>query len=398
MTLDTGYIDWDDVCFIDCETRSFPEQDNEAWESVTTTSTRRYARGAYPILITWGFGLDGPVHRWETKDITRPPWFDELPDKLLEWDGYFAAFNSGFDRAILDFWLDAGVEGWLDMMVQAAASGLPAGLDRAAKACGHDGKIAAGKKLIRMFCVPDGDTPETKPEEWAEFCEYADVDVTSMQHLAASTLPLPVWQWEEFWASELINDRGVPMDVDMLRGGAELADAYEQQTEQRVRELTDGQMFSIRQYDKQRAWVWERVKGLPIAANPMIKAHRQHPETGEDEYKLKLDRPVITQVIAALLTQDEKAGLTDGEYEALCFLEEREFGASATPAKFRKALNAVMPDGTLPNQYVFNGASQTGRWSSRGVQVHNLTRFTVGSYDDEADLAEYMVEIGQEAS
>lgn len=397
----TAYIDWEDVCFIDCETRSLPNQPDPAWESVTTTSTRRYAAGSYPILITWAFGLEGEVFRWETSDITRPPTSDELPEDLRRWAGFFAAFNSGFDRAILDRYFGAGVNGWLDMMAQGAASGLPFGLDRAAKACGHDGKVASGKKLIHLFCTPGGALPQDKPDEWDEFCEYADVDVIAMQHMAASTLPLPLWQWEEFWASERINDRGLPMDSLMLRGASQVAKDYIDKTNERVHEITDGVMFSVRQYDKQRAWVWDRVCGLPIASKPMIKAHRVHPDTGEDEYKLKLDRPVIQQVIGALHTQDEATGLTDAEYEALLFLEEREFGASNTPGKFAKALDALadpLEGGdhfVLPNQYVFNGAAQTGRFSSRGVQMHNLTNKTVGSYDDEARLAELLCDIGE---
>src|SRR4030095_15096616 len=34
-------------------------------------------------------------------------------------------------------------------------------------------------------------------------------------------------------------------------------------------------------------------------------------------------------------------------------------------------------DGVLSGQYVFNGASQTGRASSKGVQIHNLARDTL---------------------
>jgi len=400
MKNSTGYIDWADVCFIDSETRSRPGQRNAAWENVTTTSTRRYADGAYPIIITWAVGLEGEVHRWETPDITRPPTRDELPEELRQWAGFFAAFNSGFDRAILDPYFGAGVDHWLDMMAQGAASGLPFGLDKAAKACGHDGKMAAGKRLIQLFCSSDGALPEERPEEWAEFCEYADVDVIAMQHMAASTLPLPIWQWEEFWASERINDRGLPMDKLMLDGAAKVAEAYTSKTNERVHEITDGAMFSVRQYDKQRAWVWDRVGGLPLAAKPMIKAHRVNFETGEDEYKLKLDRPVIQQVIGALLTQDEREGLTDDEYDALLFLEEREFGASNTPGKFAKARDALapplgkQPSLVLPNQYVFNGAAQTGRFSSRGVQMHNLTNQTVGSFEDELELSELLCDIG----
>ena len=49
---------------------------------------------------------------------------------------------------------------------------------------------------------------------------------------------------------------------------------------------------------------------------------------------------------------------------------------SKTPAKFAKML-ASHVDGVLYGQYVFNGAAQTGRASSRGVQMHNLARDTL---------------------
>jgi hypothetical protein len=39
------------------------------------------------------------------------------------------------------------------------------------------------------------------------------------------------------------------------------------------------------------------------------------------------------------------------------------------------------------DQYVFGGASQTGRFSSRGVQIHNLPRASLGA-DEEAAIIE----------
>ena len=54
-------------------------------------------------------------------------------------------------------------------------------------------------------------------------------------------------------------------------------------------------------------------------------------------------------------------------------LQIRLYGGAKTPAKFAKMLNQHV-DGVLYGQYVFNGAGQTGRASSRGVQVHNLAR------------------------
>lgn len=378
----TDTIPWGDVCFIDCETRSW-ETENPAHCDITKTSTGVYASNAWPIVATWAFGVDGKVRRWEATDVTRPPATKDLPEELRAWDGYFAAWNSAFDRAILDRHFDAGVEGWLDMMAHAAYNNLPLGLDAAAKAVGAGGKVQAGKSLIKKFCSPDGDLPTDDPEAWQKFLVYADVDVEQMQEVAMSSLPVPYAVWEELWASEKINDRGLPIDLDMARGGAKLAEEYGEQTNERVKEYTDGALYSVRQYVKQREWVWEKVRGNMFVAEHMIKAQRENPKTGETEYKLKMDRPRITKLIAALNTVDEKHGLTDGEFDALQFLEEREFGASAAPAKFGKMLDMVREDGTLPNQYVFAGATQTGRFSSKGVQVHNMTRSTVGDIDVE---------------
>lgn len=389
-------LSWDDIMFVDCETRSLAEP-GSVEADVTRTSTRRYAEHAYPIIITWAHGVDGEVKRWEAKDITRPPTATELPKALRVWDGYFAAWNSHFDRHILDRYFQAGIDGWLDMMAHAAYNTLPLGLDRAAKSGGYEGKIAEGKKLIKLFCTPDGGTPQSHPEEWKRFCEYADVDVVMMQNVAKSSLPVPFAVWQEFWASEEINDRGLPVDVDMARGGAVIAKLFGEQTNESVSEITNGDMYSVRQYVKQRAWVWERIRGNPRLAEHMIIAQRET-ENGETEYKLKMDRPIITKLIAALETLDKSAGLTDDEYQVLLFLEEREYGASASPAKFGKVVDMAMPDGTLPGQYVFSGAVATGRFSSRGVQTHNMTRKTIGDTMYEADACSFLIELGEEAT
>lgn len=393
----TDFIPWEDVCFIDCETRSDSDQENpDIAGNVTNTSTRRYAENAWPIIITWGYDLDGPVQRWESQDITRPPTLDELPTELREWDGYFAAWNSGFDRAILDRFLRAGVKGWIDMMAHAAYNNLPLGLDRAAKACGQGGKVTGGKKLISLFCSHDGALPEDEPKKWQEFCGYADVDVEQMQRVAEATFPVPFSIWEEFWVSEAINDRGLPFDRSMAKGGAKLAEEYGERLGERVGEITGDDLYSIRQYVGQRAWVWERVRENRFVAQHMIEAERFNEKTGEEEFILKMDRPRITKMLAALETMNEKEGLTDDEFAVLELLTEREWGASAAPAKFQKMIDMALPNDRVPNQYVFSGATQTGRFSSRGVQVHNMTRSTVGDIDQESDAADYLVNAAEQ--
>ena len=67
-------------------------------------------------------------------------------------------------------------------------------------------------------------------------------------------------------------------------------------------------------------------------------------------------------------------------------LQIRQYGGSKTPAKFARMLDQQV-DGVLYGQYVFNGAAQTGRASSKGVQIHNLARDTIKG---EADAIEHI--------
>src|SRR6185503_14675082 len=62
-----------------------------------------------------------------------------------------------------------------------------------------------------------------------------------------------------------------------------------------------------------------------------------------------------------------------GHHKELRALQIRLYGGSTTPAKYSKIL-AQQVQGTIYGQYVFNGAPQTGRFSSRGVQIQNLAR------------------------
>jgi DNA polymerase len=55
----------------------------------------------------------------------------------------------------------------------------------------------------------------------------------------------------------------------------------------------------------------------------------------------------------------------------------RLYGAGAAPKKFAR-LEAQQVDGVLRGQYRFAGAGQTGRMTSRGAQIQNLTRDVLG--------------------
>ena len=79
------------------------------------------------------------------------------------------------------------------------------------------------------------------------------------------------------------------------------------------------------------------------------------------------------------------AALTADETKALEVATLRLYGAGTSPKKFAR-LDAQQVDGVLRGQYRFAGAGQTGRLSSRGAQIHNLTRDVLGE-DGAAEAA-----------
>ena len=93
-------------------------------------------------------------------------------------------------------------------MVQAGISNLPTDLESASRYLGGEGKQEDGKKLIKLFCV-DGAAPSEHPEEWQRFLSYARQDVEAMREVYRQTRPLPREEWEQYWAFEHINRRGV---------------------------------------------------------------------------------------------------------------------------------------------------------------------------------------------
>jgi DNA polymerase len=215
-----------------------------------------------------------------------------------------------------------------------------------------------------------------------------------------ATMPLSRRMWEEYWASERINHRGVPVDLDFVRGAAALAERLSATANADITRLTDGKITTVRQNAALLAWIRYELRHLPEVDRLLtLEMELVENEDGERESvpKFSLGREKVEALIAHLESLDEREGLTDAEWTVLQVLEVRLFGASATPAKFQKILNTVDADGRLKGQYVYGGAAGTIRFSSKGVQIQNLSRDTVGSLDDEADAIELIAAKGADA-
>src|SRR5262249_6783161 len=95
------------------------------------------------------------------------------------------------------------------------------------------------------------------------------------------------------------------------------------------------------------------------------------------EQELSVARDRIARVLAMLDAKHANGGLSPIPTQARAVAVIRLYGAGAAPKKFAR-LEAQQVDGVLRGQYRFAGAYQTGRLTSRGAQIQNLTRDVLG--------------------
>src|SRR6476619_700985 len=95
------------------------------------------------------------------------------------------------------------------------------------------------------------------------------------------------------------------------------------------------------------------------------------------ELKFSLKRERVERLLAMLEVKRANGGLDADETKAHEAATLRLYGAGASPKKFAR-LEAQQVDGVLRGQYHFAGAAHTGRLTSRGAQIQNLTRDVLG--------------------
>ena len=375
-------------CFIDTETLS----------GADLKATGIYPYSADPafrvMMATYAIG-DGPVQIWKQEQAHAGAMLDwnDAPDDLLAFlervedgEAWFVAWNAAFDRLALS----RGIRGYhnakpshfLDAMAQAVRSHLPPDLAGAGRIAHADiQKRPEGKRLIQMFCVPPFADPADHPDAWQAFCEYALDDIPPMRTVWQATMPLSLAEWQQYWASEAVNDRGMPVDRAFAESASELAEENARRANADIARLTDGAIYSVNQHEALCAWVVDRVDHLTEAKKILLRElTEEQDEEGDGVTRLEkysLERSRVEDLIAYLDRINDEMGLDDTEYQVLQVLHVRAFGASATPRKFTKMLPMLSDGDRLRGQYVFNGAAATGRFSSRGLQIHNLTRSTV---------------------
>lgn len=270
------------------------------------------------------------------------------------------AHNASFDRAQLAHsypYIDAfaTADHWVDSMIVASTLGYPASLGKLCEVLGlpsDKAKDAAGKRLIRLFSLPQADGrrvyPQDAPEKWAQFIEYARLDVEAMRECVKRlpTMLETTATWNQIWTDwrgdQVINDRGMAIDLAFVECARRECAQEAERLNERIRRETDGAVTATTQLRALASYLSEHY-GLEVIS-------------------------LTASVIASLLNDPTvPAG-------AKSLLECRRLASLASVKKYDVLAQATGSDGRLRGCLQFMGAARTGRFSGRLFQPQNLPR------------------------
>ena len=319
------------------------------------------------LLFSYAFD-DEPV---QTIDLARGETLPkEVISALEDPDIIKVAYNAQFERVCLSrylgHWLDP--HQWRCTMVMAAYLTLPGRLADAAVALGTtEKKMEEGKDLIRYFSVPckpsktnGGRTrnlPTDAPEKWAVYRQYNAQDVETERAIrkALEKYSLPEQEWELYALDQQINDRGVRVDKKLVKNAIAVDAVFAQAACQRAKELTG--LENPGSVNQLKAWLADQDMPMESLARKIVQ---------------------------------EKAAQTDGIVVEL--LNLRLELSKTSVKKYEAMARCVCRDGRIHGMMQFYGASRTGRFASRILNMQNLPQ----NHLPDLELAREIVKSGDE--
>jgi len=374
-----------EICFADSETRSLAD--------LPVTGAYRYAHHDSTDCLVWGYLFDdepgaavwSPQKYWGNTEASARCPDPECPEDLLDHvrsGGYIMFWNAFFDRHIWNSvmvrrygWPELKLEQVLCAQAQAEANNLPGKLEKACEALRFPrGKDSAGKMLINQLCSGDESTWNSEafetPEKMGRFRAYCARDVVVMRDVVRSIRPLTTTEWAQYHASERINDRGVMIDVQFASAAQKYAQAEFADLNAELFRLTGDNKLTVTNHVRKARWLHEQIEPYDEELAGIVT----RPPKPDGTPRYSADR-ATREAVLEMLSVPEHGELFPVAQRDLIIqvLECIEAGNSAAVRKFTAMVNQQYRD-RVHGQYSFNGAGQTGRFSSRGVQIHNVIR------------------------
>jgi DNA polymerase len=306
------------------------------------------------LMASYKIG-SGPLQRWRRGQ----PCPSDIAAHIAS-GGEVRAFNSAFERLMWWHvltpkygWPKPRLEQFRCTAVTAAAMSLPRSLEMLGRALDLSvQKDKRGKALMKIHSIPQGFTADGKAiwhpladdeKSLDAYHEYCDFDVLTEEAAEKRLVPLSAAEMECYWLNERINDRGLRIDTVSARAAVEMAEKAKEKINAELREVTGWRVEAVTQTARLLAWV--REQGVELES---------------------LDKDTLDEVLHECDDLPERVRRA---------LELRQEGAKPSVEKIAAMLDRCCPDGRARGVYLHHGAGQTGRFSSRGVQAHNMPKY-----------------------
>lgn len=341
----------------------------------------RYAESPSFEVLLFGYAVNGgKVHVIDLALGEKIP--EEIVNALTDDTITKWAFNASFERICLSYWLrknhpdkfcsysipEDTVGAYLDpsswrcSMIWSAYMGLPFSLDGvgAVLKLGEQ-KLKEGKDLIRYFCVPCKPTnvnggrarnlPEHHMPKWSQFKKYniRDVEVEQALKKRLESYTVPEFIWDEYHLDQEINDRGILLDMGVVKNAILIDEKSKEEITAAMRELTN--------LDN---------------PNSVMQVKQWLSDSGIETESLGKKN------VAALIKT-----VPDDQRDVLLLRQQL---AKSSIKKYQAMQNTVCLDGRARGMFQYYGASRSGRWAGRHIQLQNLPQNHLPDLEDARSL------------
>ena len=369
-----GWVIEINMITIDIETKSDKD--------ISKCGIYAYTDTPYFDILLFAYSIDGqPV---QVVDMANG---EEIPENVLaalvDENVIKKAFNVNFERVCLSKYLRKNYpqyfqsysidedtvgdflnpESWHCSMIHARTLGLPSSLAEIGKVLGiEQQKMTEGKALIKFFCmpydtigsVPQFHSPTDYPDKWEIFKAYNKRDVEAELEIdrKLSRFPVPDFIWQEFYLDQEINDRGILVDMQLADKAISLdAEAKEELTAE-MKRLTDVENPN----SVYQLLDWLETQGYK--SDSLGKAQVQE--------LIKTAKEPVRSVLRMRLQLSK-----------------------SSVKKYTAMKNTACSDNRARGMFSFYGASRTGRWAGRNVQLQNLPQNHLPDLTEAKELVKY---------
>ena len=329
--------------------------DIETYGSVDLSKSGVYAYCDAPdfTILLFAYAFDD-----EAVEIIDLEQGEKLPDDVLyaltDENIIKTAFNANFEINCIEKYLGVrlNISQWRCSQIMAAELGLPQSLDMVAKVLGlTQQKDKQGKSCINYFSKPckqlintplikaNRHLPKDNIEKWNIFKSYCKQDVEVERAIKNKLKKFPIADSEQkLWEyDQTICKRGCRLDVDFVQNAIAFGETFQVNSMAEAKRLTG--LANPNSVSQLKSWLKE--------------------QTGEDIESLN------KKSVAMLIDNSQNPLIKK-------VLRLRSDMSKTSNKKYSTMLAGVCSDGRIRGFLKFYGASRTGRWAGRNVQVQNL--------------------------